>query len=326
MTHLPKPAAKAAPVPAPRRHDARQCTRSLLIVGAAAALLSGCSWLPSLPSFGGNDKAGSDGLPRKEFIQAVTSSNVLIRFNAGQPAKLLASQALKGLQAGETLLGIDYRIAKGQLYGLGSTGRLYRINTDSAVATPVGVPLPFGLTGSEFGVDFNPTVDRLRVVSNTGMNFRIHPDTGALVDARPDLDGTQLDGVPVFAAGDNNAGVPPALMAAAYTYNKQDEKITTNYAIDGSTRSLVTQGTLEGTTPMVSPNTGRLYTVGPLGVPPFSRASFDISDLNNAAYAALSNGDEGGTRFMEINLKTGAAKEIGRVVAGMTLRGIAIEP
>ena len=52
-------------------------------------------------------------------------------------------------------------------------------------------------------------VDRLRVVSNTGMNFRIHPDTGALVDARPDLDGTQLDGVPAAvrsAAGDAAGG------------------------------------------------------------------------------------------------------------------------
>lgn len=302
---------------------------TLLLAGSMAlAGLSGCaSWTPSwpkLPSFGGG--AAGDGTARKEFIQAITTGNVLIRFNAGQPAKLLASQPLKGLQAGETLLGIDYRIAKGQLYGLGSSGRLYRINTDTAMATAVGAPLPFGLTGSEFGVDFNPTVDRLRVVSNSGMNFRIHPDTGALVDARPDLDGTQLDGVPVFAAGDNNAGVPPALMAAGYTYNKQDEKITTNYAIDGSTRSLVTQGTLEGAAPMVSPNTGRLYTVGPLSVPAFSRVSFDISDLNNAAYAAFSNADDGGTRFMEINLQTGAAKEIGRVVAGMTLRGIAIEP
>ena len=36
------------------------------------------------------------------------------------------------------------------------------------------------LDGTEFGVDFNPQVDRLRVVSNSGQNLRLHPDTGAV--------------------------------------------------------------------------------------------------------------------------------------------------
>jgi hypothetical protein len=35
------------------------------------------------------------------------------------------------------------------------------------------------LDGTFFGVDFNPTVDRLRVISDTGQNLRVNVDTGA---------------------------------------------------------------------------------------------------------------------------------------------------
>ena len=35
------------------------------------------------------------------------------------------------------------------------------------------------LTGSQFGVDFNPVADRLRVISDSGLNLRINADTGA---------------------------------------------------------------------------------------------------------------------------------------------------
>ena len=36
------------------------------------------------------------------------------------------------------------------------------------------------LSGTAFGFDFNPTVDRIRVVSDTGQNLRLNPDTGAV--------------------------------------------------------------------------------------------------------------------------------------------------
>ncbi|MFG5409677.1 DUF4394 domain-containing protein [Piscinibacter sakaiensis] len=249
-----------------------------------------------------------------------------MRFNAGRPGELTSRQPLKGLQPGETVLGMDFRVAKGQLYVLGSSGRLYRADVETATLTPVGPPAARAFSGSAFGVDFNPTVDRVRVVSDSGMNLRLHPDTGAVVDANPALEGLQIDGPLAYVAGDPNAGRTPSITGAAYTYNKNDEKITTNYAIDSGLGVLVMQGSREGTQPVVSPNTGQLRTVGALGVAPFRSASFDIADVNNAAYAALNGAPGERSRWVQIDLETGRATPIGTIGGGQPVLGIAIEP
>ena len=127
------------------------------------------------------------GTPRKEIVRAVTQSHHLVSFNAGQPGRLLSDVALKGLAAGETVLGIDYRVARGELYALGSSGRVFRVDTASGQLTPVGnEKFAQPLNGGQFGFDFNPAADRIRIVSDTRQNLRAHPDTGALVDASPD--------------------------------------------------------------------------------------------------------------------------------------------
>ena len=266
------------------------------------------------------------GPPAKETLFAVTAGKRLVSFNGGQPQKLLSNQALTGLAPEEQLLGIDFRVARGQLFALGSSGRLYRIDTTTAAATPVGGPLAVPLAGRHFGVDFNPTVDRLRVVSDSGLNLRLHPDTGAVVDADANTPGLQLDGPLAYDASDVNAGRQPGVQAAGYTYNKDNEKITTNYAIDAVAGTLVRQGSLEGMQPVVSPNTGRLFTVGPLNVGPIAQVHFDISDLNNAAYAAIQAPGHAATVLYRVDLKTGAASRIGTVQGGENLVGIAIEP
>lgn len=256
----------------------------------------------------------------------VTEGGSLVRFNAGQPQKVAVVGPVKGLQAGEHLVGIDFRVNRGVLFGLGSSGRIYTIDARSAEAKAVGgAPLAIPLSGTEFGFDFNPTVDRIRIVSDTGQNLRAHPDTGAAVDGNPNQDGVQADGRLAFAAGDPNAGKSPRVVGAGYTYNKQNDRITTNFAIDAATGSLVMQGSREGATPSVSPNTGQLFTVGSLGVAAFSRASFDISDVNNAAFAAINHDGAARTRFYLVDLASGKATFIG-TVGGDRLRGVAIEP
>jgi hypothetical protein len=289
------------------------------LVAITTAFLTACSSMDSAPP-------EPLGPLAKEVVHAVTADGRLIRFNAGQPQKLLASVAVTGLQPGETLLGIDYRVARGLLYGLGSSPRLYRIDAATGVATAVGGPLAVTLEGSEFGFDFNPTVDRIRVVSDRGQNLRLHPDTGAVVDGNATLAGLQTDGALAFDAADVNAGKKPRVVAAGYTYNKQDEKITTNYAIDAATGSLVHQGSKEGVQPVVSPNTGRLDTVGSLKTAAFDRAALDISDVSNAAYAALTDGDRKASRWVRIDLATGAATPIGTIGGGIAVTGVAIEP
>ncbi len=282
---------------------------------AAALFVSACALSPAEPI----------GPLAPETIHAVTTSNRLLSFNAGQPQKILSSKPLAGLRSGDRLVGIDYRVAKGQLFGLGESGQLYRIDAATAAATAIGTPAALP-AGGEFGFDFNPTVDRIRVVNDAGFNLRLHPDTGAVVDADAAQPGVQLDGRLAYDAADRMAGHAPRIVAAGYTYNKDNEKITTNYALDGAAGTLVHQGTKEGVAPAVSPNTGRLYTVGLLGTGPFERASLDISDVSNTAYAGITATAGRPTRWYRIDLASGAARFIGTVGGGEPITGSAIEP
>ncbi len=280
-----------------------------------AVLLAACSTTPPDEPL---------GPPAKEMIVAVTADNRLIRFNGGQPQRIQSSLALKGLQPGEQVLGIDFRVARNQLYLLASSGQLYRVKLADASLEPIGAAVGLPASGGQWGFDFNPAVDRIRVVHETGANLRRHPDNGSQVDGNPGLDGLQGDGTLLFDAGDANANKPVRIGAAGYTYNKQDEKITTNYAIDLAQGLLVTQGTKEGVAPAVSPNTGKLFTVGPLGIKP-QRVQFDISDVNNAAYIAVD--EAAGDAVYRVDLASGKATRVARIGAGgVQLRGMAIEP
>ena len=288
----------------------------LAATASAALILVGCASTPS----------ESMGPERAEKAVAVTASHQLIKFNAGQPQKILASMPIKGLAAGEVILGIDYRVVKDTLYALGSSGRLYTLNEDTAQLTPVGTaPFAVKLDGTQFGFDFNPTVDRIRVANNSGQNLRLHPDTGAVVDSNPNAEGVQIDGPLTYAASDANAGKKASVVGAAYSYNKADTKITTNFALDSAAGTLVTQGSREGTTPAVSPNTGQLFTVGRLGMS-FEDAAFDIQALSDVAFAALSGKDLKGNRWYTIDLKSGAAKFIGTIGTNEGIRAMALEP
>lgn len=295
---------------------------SILRTGAVVTLVAtnlGCASVvpePDLP-------------PRKELFVAVTTSNQLLSFNAGQPGKILSKKPLVGLQSGENIAGIDFRMSKGVLYALGSMngqGRLYTIDTSTGRASQVGAPLAVTLEGDEFGFDFNPTVDRIRVVSNTGQNLRLHPDSGSVVDSDPNQPGLQLDSKLAFDAADSNAGKPARVMAAAYSYNKVNDKITTNFAIDGQLDLLLTQGSREGLTPAVSPNTGRLFTVGKLGFGVAQRVSFDITDSTNTGFAAFTRAGAGDSKFYLVNLETGSATFLGTIGGGEAVNGIAFEP
>lgn len=267
-----------------------------------------------------------EGPPRKEMVLALTQGHELIRFNAGQPRRILERKPLRGLPAGDALVGIDYRIARGELYGLSRQGRLYTIDTGSGQLTRVGSqPLALPLEGQAYGFDFNPAADRIRVVAGS-FNLRLHPDTGAAVDGDAGTPGTQPDARLTYAVGDAAAGRTPDIVGAAYTYNKRDETITTNYALDRALGTLVRQGSLEGAQPVVSPNSGRLFTVGVLGLGPFADAAFDIADVTGAAFAAVRSSAIGPTRLYDVDLGSGRARLLGTVGDGSPLLGLAIEP
>ena len=259
-----------------------------------------------------------------ESVIAVTAAHELIRFNAGQPSRLSPPKTITGLVPGDALVGIDFRVARGVLYAVGQSGQLYTLDPATAALSRVGAPTPgMVLTGMRFGVDFNPVADRVRLVSDSGANWRLHPDTGAAVDGNAAAPGLQPDTPLAWAAGDSSAGSTPGVLGVAYTYNKQNDKLTTNYAIERR-GLLVMQGSHEGVQPVVSPNSGQLTTVGALGTGPVDDAAFDIADVSGVAYAGLLS--SGRTQWVRIDLATGRATRIGTLDVAGGLRGMAIEP
>jgi hypothetical protein len=240
-------------------------------------------------------------------VFAVTANNELISFKPNSPQKIRSAVPITGLQPGETLLGIDFRPANGRLYGLGSTSRIYRIAPDGNVSA-VSEPFTPALNGTDFGFDFNPTVDRIRIVSDTGQNLRAHPDTGQIVG---------IDGIL------NNGAMPPStimgITGAAYTNPDNDPNTgTILYDIDSNADLLVIQD---------PPNGGILKPVGPLGFNAGAVAGFDIGlNFGTAKHFGLAAiQTTRGTLLYSIDLATGQAIILGPIGNGGNLSGFAID-
>jgi hypothetical protein len=232
-------------------------------------------------------------------VLALTATNQLIRFNSNRAnSPLGAAIAITGLQANENILGIDFRPATGELFGLGSTSRLYRINPATGAATQIGATGAFTLTGTSFGFDFNPTVDRIRVVSDTGQNLRLNPNDGTLSATDPVLNGA--------ATGADAAG---------YTNSFGGATTTILYDISSTTDTLYRQEPA---------NAGTLVTVGALGFDITGVNGFDIANANNVGLAALQLNGVAGSGLYTINLTTGAAAFVSPINTTAAIRGLAI--
>lgn len=302
--------------PTPARPTQRTFTARarLACAGLLATLLAGCALTPEVTL-------------RPDTIYVITGRNELVRFNAARPDHLDEVVAVKGLQPGETVMGMDFRPANGRLYLAGSTGSLYTLDTKTGLATRVGSGTISGaMSGFEAGFDFNPVVDRIRMVDNEGNNFRVHPDTAEMVDGSAAMAGVQPDRRLAYSPEDINAGRISRVVAVAYTRGAGATG-TTNYAIEAAQATLVTMGRPEGTTPAKTPsnpNDGQLFTVGRLGVMTGMRVSFDIHPTRASAYASFL--EDGRSVLYEINLSSGAAKRIGDIGIGLVVRGLAIAP
>ena len=211
---------------------------------------------------------------------ATDSNGKLFRFNPMMPQPTMVD--LQGLASGEVILGLDFRPATGQLLAISNLGQLYSVNTSNGMLSKIGSPLNPMIMGSVVGFDFNPTVDRIRLVTDSGQNLRLHPDLGTVV----------------ATDGNLNPGMPK-VSAAAYTNNFAGTAFTLLYVIDHETNMLYTQ------TP---PNDGVLVPVGPLGVAISAENGFDIGGMSNSAFAVLRVGNAIGV--YRINLMTGSASKV----------------
>ena len=232
---------------------------------------------------------------KAELIYALTDANSLEAFDSATPITTTPAVAITGLQPGDSLVAIDVRPLNGKVYGLGNLSNLYIVNPVSGLATQVGSHGGFSLSGTSFGFDFNPMADRIRVVSNTGQNLRLNPDTGVLAGADPNV---------AYAAGDPNNGATPNIEGAAYSNNFVGAGSTTLYDIDATLRILATQDLA----------TGELHTVGSLGIA-FTLQNdlgFDISGTTGVAYAAFNATGSLNTQLSIVTL-TGGSGGVGLI-------------
>lgn len=290
-----------------------------MLAAGLALGLSGCAFHDFLLEPNANEL--------KESVQVLTEDGRLLTVLAAKPWEVKAQMRPAGLSTGEQLLGMDYRVSRGLLYALGRSGQLVVLDAESQRWQPVGNGRhQTALVGARFGFDFNPALDRIRVVSNLGQNLRLHPDTGLQVDGDGNTPGVQPDTDLRYAPGDAGEGEKPQVTAAAYTYNTQNDKLTTNYVIDIGRGTLVMQGSKEGTEPVESPNLGGLRTVGSLGLDGLTDVSFDISDARNTALMAATTKSDPRTRLYRVDLATGHATLLGTVADGARIVGLAIQP
>jgi len=117
----------------------------------------------------------------------LTASHTLLQVRAGAPQKVVQRRPLQGLEPGESVVGMDFRVARGVLYAVTDRNRLLTIDTATGAVREVGRIADLPLAPGPVGVDFNPTVDRLRLTTAQGVNARVHPDTAALIKRDADL-------------------------------------------------------------------------------------------------------------------------------------------
>ncbi len=267
-------------------------------------------------------------------IAYVLSNNTLISFDTSNPDNPNAGIPITGLAAGQNLVGIDLRPQNGKLYGIASNGtgnaQLYAISTQTGLAAAVGTLGSFvddtgnsvAITGSGFGVDFNPTVDRLRIVTSSGLNFRVNPNTGAEIDGNMLVAGTNLD-------GSINGGTT-TVDATAYTNSTPNVTATTQYTLDSVTNTLFIQNPPNNgtqTSPLVVTLNGSpldFTNVNGFDIPSGVNVSASNTSVTGQAFAVLTVGDRTGLYGLE--LSTGAATLVGTVGTGTDpVQGFALQ-
>jgi DNA-binding beta-propeller fold protein YncE len=235
-----------------------------------------------------------DDAQTSRVLFATTDQNTLIRFNAAQPERLRDIRAITGLPAGVTLAGIDFRPATGDLYGVGTDSVVYRVNPRTGIAVAEGPGFTPGLNGRFFGGDFNPTVDKIRVVSDAAQNLRLNVDEGTLLSSDPALN----PGMPrVVDAGYTNS-----------TFSAIKPAATTLYVIDSASDRISIQN---------PPNNGTLTMTKRLGFDVQDQSGFDIAGANNVGYLATRMNR--GSGLYTVDPATGRSRFSGRIGGGQRL-------
>ncbi|SHL01997.1 DUF4394 domain-containing protein [Hymenobacter psychrotolerans] len=259
--------------------------------------------------------------PSGQLLYGVTTGNSLISFYSGTPGFINTSVAISGIAAGQTLVGTDFRPNTGQLIGLGydattagANSQLYVIEPATGVATAIAAAIRLELGGptDNIGFDFNPTVDRIRVVSTNRADYRLNPNNGALA---------ATDGLLTYAATDPNAAATPRIGAVGYTNSYPGSTSTTLYDIDEALSILAIQN---------PPNSGTLNTVGNNTGLTLSSSNalvdldiyFDRSTSVNRAFLTANPGGQATSNLYSMDLGSGNPTLTGAIGLGVPVRDV----
>lgn len=270
---------------------------------------------------GGQPVAGiAVSFNRAQTVFAVTQTNRLISFDSLTPGLINSIVPIRGLARGERILGVDFRPATGVLYALSNFANLYTIDERTGRTSRLVASSPFGngfISSAFYGVDFNPAVDRLRIVNDFDQNFRIIPNDGSLA---------AMDGSLAFKTSppaDRNAGINPNVAGAAYTNSFAGAPTTTLFDIDYSLNILATQA---------PPNDGTLNTVGTLideatgtTLDVTQKLGFDIYRCDPIGLISVTLVGDSVSRLYRINLSTASVVQVGAIGGGEFICAIAVK-
>jgi hypothetical protein len=225
-----------------------------------------------------------------QVFYGVTSGNEIIKYNAKNPDRVLQTLSVSGIESGDQLMAIDFRPATGQLFAMSRNSRLYIIDVQTgATSGPIGDDaFSPEVYGTFVGFDFDPVMDRIRLVTDLGQNLLIDPATGATAKVDAPL----------------NPGTP-FVVGSAYTNSKKGARSTELYGLDLSTQKLVKQG-----------NDGKMTSIGSLKAGASGEAGFDISSDNQVVLACMNvpgNSKSMVNTLFYVDLKTGEATAIGEL-------------
>ncbi len=238
-------------------------SRAIFVMTAVSVALAAQPAAAREPGCGGRNHDFKSNT--RLHMVGLTDDQRLVHFRECNPRRVKSAGVVTGLSGDTELIGVDYRVQDGKLYGVGNAGGVYILDPATAVAT-LDSQLTVLPSGTAFGVDFNPAADRLRVVSDTGQNLRhdLNTDTTAT--------DTPLAYVPAAVA---------TIAGVAYTNNDLDATTaTTLFDVDTNLDQVALQSPA---------NSGQLVATGKLTVDVDPGAGFDV-------YTSLRNGVAVGNR------------------------------
>jgi len=296
--------------------------RNLKLFGQMLALMTGLLFFAGCQKDDAASPANSiDERSTTTYVSSMNlyglgPSNELYSYRSGPPATYMSETQIRGLRDGETMLAIDVRPATKTLYGVSSMSALYKIDPATGMATPaaqsgVGTsgstsPTTFTptLDGTTVAMDFNPQMDRLKVMTDKGQNLTINPTTGQVTNVG-------ITTSPTYG-----------INSIAYSNNFTGTAGTSLYDIDAFSGQLFRMS-----------STGSQTLVGTTGLTMTGEGGFDISRSGQAVGAFLASGPAGyGTspdaqaeeayRLYLISLRNGQVTDLGKV---KPMIGVAIQ-